>query len=209
MTKYKLTYFNSRGRGEPIRYIFAAGGVEYEDCRIERDASGWPEAVKAATPFGQLPMLEVDGVKLCQSNSCARFLARKFNLAGKTELEQAQADMFVDCVEDSIKPFIFIFTEKDETKKAELKKKYADEQLPGYLTNLEAMLKANQSGDKFLVGSDMTWADLVFITFVDWTGRVDVEKPLEKFPKLLALQHRVENLPKIKAWIESRPKTAH
>jgi glutathione S-transferase len=32
----------------------------------------------AATPFGQLPMLEVDGVKLCQSNAIATFLALEF-----------------------------------------------------------------------------------------------------------------------------------
>jgi glutathione S-transferase len=34
MTKYKLVYFNFRGRAELIRYIFAQAGVEYEDQRI-------------------------------------------------------------------------------------------------------------------------------------------------------------------------------
>lgn len=37
--KYKLTYFNQRARGEPIRLIFAAAKVPYEDFRIEK--SGW------------------------------------------------------------------------------------------------------------------------------------------------------------------------
>ena len=31
---YKLTYFNGRGWGEMIRLMFAAAGVEYEDCRL-------------------------------------------------------------------------------------------------------------------------------------------------------------------------------
>jgi glutathione S-transferase len=32
----------------------------------------------AATPFGQLPLLEVDDFKLAQSNSIAQFLAHEF-----------------------------------------------------------------------------------------------------------------------------------
>ena len=51
-------------------------------------------------PGGQMPVLEVDGVKLGQSMTIARFLANKFNLAGSTPLEKAQADMVVDCVTD-------------------------------------------------------------------------------------------------------------
>jgi len=37
-------------------------------------------------------------------------------LAGKTDLEQARADMLVDCMEDTYKPIYGIF-EADETKK--------------------------------------------------------------------------------------------
>jgi len=152
-------------------------------------------------------MLEVDGVKLCQSNACARYLARKFNLAGTTEIDQAKADMFVDCLEDSIKPILSFFFEKDEAKKAEMKKKYVDEQLPGYLTQLEALFKQNHGGDKFLVGTDLTWADLAFINFVGWTAMAGAVDPLAKFPKLHALKDRVEKLPKVSAYLAKRPKT--
>jgi glutathione S-transferase len=44
MTKYTLNYFNGRGRAEMIRYIFVAGGLEYEDNRIEQ--SKWAELKK-------------------------------------------------------------------------------------------------------------------------------------------------------------------
>lgn len=33
MPAYKLHYFNSRGRAEPSRLIFAAAGVQYQDIR--------------------------------------------------------------------------------------------------------------------------------------------------------------------------------
>ena len=39
--KYKLTYFNSRARAEPIRLVLAAAGINYEDVRIK--AEDWPK----------------------------------------------------------------------------------------------------------------------------------------------------------------------
>ena len=38
-------------------------------------------------------------------------------LAGKTDLEQAQVDMIVDCIGDMKTPLMAIFREKDEAKK--------------------------------------------------------------------------------------------
>ena len=37
MPKYKLIYFNGRGRAELTRLVFAQAGVEYEDCRITKE----------------------------------------------------------------------------------------------------------------------------------------------------------------------------
>ena len=51
-------------------------------------------------PAGQMPVLEVDGIQLSQSITIARYLAIKYKLVGSTPLEQAQADMVVDCVTD-------------------------------------------------------------------------------------------------------------
>ena len=51
-------------------------------------------------PSGQLPVLEIDGVKIGESITIARLLANKFNLAGTTTIEKAQADMILDCIQD-------------------------------------------------------------------------------------------------------------
>ena len=76
MSQMKLTYFNLKGRAELSRLILAEAGVDYEDCRLERDE--WAQfKERSFAPFGQLPVLEVDGVVVAQSNSISRFLARR------------------------------------------------------------------------------------------------------------------------------------
>lgn len=46
MVSYKLTYFNRRGRAEPIRYLFAVADVPFEDHRID-EKEEWP-SIKAS-----------------------------------------------------------------------------------------------------------------------------------------------------------------
>jgi len=204
MSQYKLTYFNLRARAELARLIFAAAGVQYEDIRLER--AQWPE-LKPTTPFGQLPLLEVDGVKFCQSTTIGRLLARRFNLAGKTDLDQARADMLIDCYEDTVKPALGFFRETDEGKKAAAKQKFIEEQLPVSLDNLEKLLRENKSGDDFLVGDELTWADLGLLVLIDWLKVFGADAEIGKRPKLDALRNRVEAVPKIAEWLAKRPKT--
>ena len=57
-------------------------------------------SLKPSLPFGQLPVLEVDGENICQSMAIARFLANEFGLAGNSALTKAQIDEVVDVVSD-------------------------------------------------------------------------------------------------------------
>merc|ERR1712012_791873 len=114
--KIKLTYFNLRARAEPCRLLLAYGGIKYEDERIPPpwDPSSTWSTLKPTTPFGQLPVLNWDGVEVCQSMACARFIAREVGLAGNTSLEQAQADEVVDVIQDLINAWVKLYFAKDE-----------------------------------------------------------------------------------------------
>ena len=57
-------------------------------------------SLKPSLPFGQLPVLEVDGVDICQSMAIARYLASECGLAGSSNLVKAQVDEVVDVVND-------------------------------------------------------------------------------------------------------------
>lgn len=52
------------------------------------------------TPFGMLPVLEIDGKPMAQSNAVARYLAKQYGLAGKDEWESLQCDVLVDTLGD-------------------------------------------------------------------------------------------------------------
>ncbi|TGZ65738.1 hypothetical protein CRM22_005708 [Opisthorchis felineus] len=87
MSQYKLTYFNLRGRAEPIRMALIVSGTPFEDCRIE--VSDWPPK-KSTIPGGKLPILEVTspcGKKtvMTESMAIARYLAKQHNLMGATD----------------------------------------------------------------------------------------------------------------------------
>jgi len=56
---------------------FAEAGVEFEDRRV--DHAQWP-SLKGTAPFGQLPMLEIDGLHLAESMTILRYVGRKVNI---------------------------------------------------------------------------------------------------------------------------------
>ena len=78
MPKLKLTYFDFHGgRGEPARLGLSIGGIPFEDDRVP--PSDW-ERRKPNTPFGALPVLEVDGQTLAQSNAINRYVGKLTDL---------------------------------------------------------------------------------------------------------------------------------
>ncbi|XP_019637401.1 PREDICTED: hematopoietic prostaglandin D synthase-like [Branchiostoma belcheri] len=200
MSSYKLTYFNGRGRAETTRLLFAAGGIKYEDVRIE--GAQWP-ALKPNTPFGHLPILEVDGVTLSESATIARFVAKRAGLAGEGDVQQARADMVVDAVRDVFGKVAAAFFEKDETKKGELIKELAENTLPTFLNNVEKL--ANPSG--YFVGDSLTWSDIEFYYVLEAAGGMCPGDHLKDKPNLTKVVTNVKTNPGIAKWLEERPQT--
>jgi len=186
MSEYKLTYFNSRGLAEPIRWILSLAGVPFEDVRIEKEQ--WPE-LKPKFTWGQVPVLEFDGKQLSQSASISRYLAKKYKLAGADELEAAKCDEYVDALGDLRKDWGKFHFESDETKKAELKKTLLEVQVPKYFQKFSNIVEAN--GGKWLVGSNPTWADLQVAAALELFEIVVDPTILESYPKLKQLKENV------------------
>lgn len=203
MSTYKLHYFNGRGRAEPARLVFAAASQNFEDIRYE--AADWPSH-KAEMPLGQIPVLEVDGVKLPQSLAIARFLAKQFQLAGKDNFEQAIVDAVLDTIGDLCDEYGPIREEPDAVKQQADMKKFFKEGLPKHLTNLETLVKVYGNGGPFFVGNHLTLADLVQYTMVEYLLEFDSNLFINH-PLLKCNREEVEKQPKIAAYLKTRPET--
>ncbi|XP_071178737.1 glutathione S-transferase 1-like [Mytilus edulis] len=203
MAVYKLTYFNLRARGEVSRLLFAAACKEYEDCRITFEE--WP-SIKPTTPLGQVPVLSVNGKLIPQSRAIERYLAREFGLYGKTNMENTMCDIIIDTIHCDVRPELrkYIF-EKDEAKKADISKHLVEEVLHKFMLFIEKTLKEN--GGNYLVGNDLTWADLAVFDFTQEVLAVWKHEKLNFLEEFNKHHEGIKAVPKIKKWLETRPKT--
>ena len=53
-------------------------------------------------PFGQLPLLQIDGLELVQSQAIIRYLAKRSNLIGKDSIDELKCDVIAETVRDLI-----------------------------------------------------------------------------------------------------------
>ncbi|XP_046990701.1 glutathione S-transferase-like [Schistocerca americana] len=198
---YKLIYFNARGKAEHIRFIFAYAGVDYVDERIPKEK--WSH-YKSRMPYGMVPVLEINGKQVAQSNAIARYLARQYGLAGKDEWESLQCDVLVDTLSD-LKQALFQYRmEPDPLRKDERKQTLLKETIPFFLDKFEKVLEENGG---FSVGGALTWTDFVFAVSLENFELIFGKESLDHYPKLKALKDKVFSLPRIQEWIKKRPVT--
>ncbi|XP_015589496.1 glutathione S-transferase [Cephus cinctus] len=198
MPTYKVTYFPVKALGEPIRFLLSYGGVEFIDDRFDR--ANWP-ALKPTMPFGQVPVLEVDGKKINQSMAICRYLAKQFGLTGKDDWQNLEIDVAVDNINDLRTRLGAAHYEANEEAKKE-KRKVADELVPFYLERLDAQVKKNGG---YFVGGSLTWADIYFVAILDYLNFMATYDLVEKYPNLKQLKDKVLAIPSIKAWVDKRP----
>jgi glutathione S-transferase len=98
MTSYKLTYFDfDGGRGEPVRIALHAAGIEFED---ERWAFPVFQERRGEVRFNALPVLEIDGIAVTQSNAQCRYVGKLAGLYPKDDLQALYCDEVMGAVED-------------------------------------------------------------------------------------------------------------
>ncbi|XP_039384801.1 glutathione S-transferase A4-like isoform X1 [Mauremys reevesii] len=194
--KPKLTYFNGRGRMESIRWLLAAAGVEFEEEFLETKEQYQKLIKDGALLFDQVPLVEIDGMKMVQTRAILSYIAAKYNLYGKDLKERALIDMYVEGTGDLMGMIIaFAFTPPKERNLALIIERATIRYFPVY----EKVLK--QHGQEFLVGNRFSWADVQLLEAI---LMVEEKEPtvLSKFPVLQAFKARISNIPTIKKFLQ-------
>ncbi|CAH7222940.1 glutathione S-transferase alpha-3 [Phodopus roborovskii] len=193
-----LHYFDGRGRMEPVRWLLAAAGVEFEEkflktrddlSRLRNDGS---------LMFQQVPMVEIDGMKLVQTRAILNYIASKYNLYGKDVKERALIDMYAEGMADLDEIVLhqpYVPQEEKEANLAKIKDKARNRYFPAY----EKVLKSH--GQDYLIGNRLSRADVYLVELLYHVEELD-PTVLANFPQLKALKTRVSNLPTVKKFLQ-------
>ncbi|NXD14295.1 GSTA3 transferase, partial [Nothocercus nigrocapillus] len=196
--KPKLIYFNGRGRMEPIRWLLAAAGVEFEEFFLDTREQYLKLIKDGSLMFQQLPLVEIDGMKMVQTRAILSYIAGKYNLYGKDLKERALIDMYVEGITD-LRNMIILFPFSPPEAKEKNLALILERATHRYFPVFEKALK--QHGQDFLVGNKLSWADVQLIEAI---LAVEEKFPavLSGFPQLQAFKTRISNMPAIKKFLQ-------
>lgn len=202
MAAIKLVYIPVQARAEAIKLCLAYGKVQYEEVTPQAYfGCGWGEGAKQKTPYGILPLLEVDGKVINQSGSCVRYCAGLANLIPSDAVTAAQCDALFEFSQDmaSINPILNMFRgEVFAAKKADFFSKFPDR-----LTCLALQLDAQPGA--FFFGEQPYYCDFG-IYHVLCTARLIEPTALEGQESITKFMTAVEDLEGVKEFLATRPR---
>jgi glutathione S-transferase len=207
MTTYRLTYFDfDGGRAEPVRIAFHAAGIPFEDNRISFAEFS---QMRTGTRFNSVPVLEIDGAAVTQSNAIGRYIGKMAGLYPESDLQALYCDEAMGAIEDLLHHTVQTFgLQGDELRRA--REKLVDGWLTVYLRGLDELL--SRGGGEYFADNRMTIADLkVYVQtkslLAGTLDHVPTDTLQRLAPALVAHKERIESDPKVVAYYASR-KTA-
>ncbi|KAB0362815.1 hypothetical protein FD754_006971 [Muntiacus muntjak] len=192
--KPKLHYFDARGRMEAIRWLLAAAGVEFEEKLLESSE----DLDKLRHVFQQVPMVEIDGMKLVQTRAILNYIATKYDLYGKDMKERALTDMYTEGVADLGEMILLLPQCPPDQKNAKLTL-IRERTTNRYLPACEKVLKSH--GQDHMVGNKLSKADIHLVELLYYVEELD-SSLLANFPLLKGLKTKVSNLPAVKKFLQ-------
>ncbi|NWI63713.1 GSTA1 transferase, partial [Todus mexicanus] len=148
--------------------------------------------------FQQLPMVEIDGMKMVQTRAILGYIAAKYNLYGKDLKERALIDMYTEGLMD-LNELLIRYPGQPANEKEQYFASMMDKAANRYFQAFEKVLKDH--GQDFLVGNRLSRADVQLLEIILMTEEY---KPdiLGKFPLLQSFKARISNIPTIKKFLQ-------
>ena len=234
--KLTFKYLDIKGLGEPIRLALTVGGLPFEDVRLSYDDVVALKGVAGdltkhnGSPFGQVPVLEIDGRPFGQSGALLRWVGRECGLY-PSGMKQLRVDMVEDTLADvrrvmapnwyknamARKPkdgTLPRSTMLSEQQVSSVRWMVQEEYLPERMWQIERLLMEEKDPDAngwFVCGKELSIADLSLYVMLEgllgicpkanmYCKGITAEKALMHCPRLVRLIKEVANHPKIAAW---------
>lgn len=181
---------------------FAVAGVDFEDNRIAHGA--WA-ALKPNTPFGALPILEVEGKPaVSQANAILGYIARKYELLPRDEWEALRVLSLLDAAEELRHTISKTFGIKDADELERRRTELVEGPIRTWGANVERQIVG-----PFVAGKQLGVADIKLFVMLGWLKRGALDHVptdvLDHLPKLQALFENVKRHPRVVEWY-ARPR---
>ncbi|XP_026164734.1 glutathione S-transferase 3 [Mastacembelus armatus] len=189
-----LHYFNGRGKMESIRWLLTVAEVEFDEMYLTNREQYEKLLSDGALLFQQVPMVEIDGMKLVQTKAILKYIADKYNLHGKDLKDRVMIDMYSEGLMDLMEMIMILPFSPDATAKLEnIQSKAKERYLPVYEKAL--------SGPIYLVGGKLSCAD---VQLLECTLMLEEKFPgiLADFPNVKSFQGRMTQIPAIKRFLQ-------
>ncbi len=199
MSKPKLTYFDfPASRGEECRIALHVAGVDFEDDRVKFEA--WP-AMKPTTPFGSLPIFEIEGKgRVAESTAIMTLIGRGHGLHPTDPWEAAHHEALMSRVEMLRHHLQASLHIKDPEEKKKARETLAEGPLADFGRSVNALLGEGP----FIAGDQINVADIklyiIMRAFVDGTIDHVPASVFNDHGRLMKLYNAVHAHPKVAEW---------
>jgi glutathione S-transferase len=218
---YELYYWPGvPGRGEFVRLALEEGGAQYRDVARESGKGAGMAAMmrllngRVARPPFAPPFLKAGRLLIGQTANILQFLGPRHGLAPKApagrlwthQLQLTIVDFVVE-IHDSHHPVAGSLYYEEQRREA--RRRAADfviNRLPKFLGYFEKVLAQNASGKRYALGAQLTYVDLSLfqiISGLNFAFPRAMARAARKYPRLLALHSRIQDRPRIAAYLAS------
>lgn len=219
---YELYYWPTiQGRGEFVRLLLEEAGADYVDvARGAGKGAGVGALVRflehrdvRRPPFAP-PFLKAGRLVIGQTANILQFLAPRHGLAAKdragllwmNELQLTMADFLAE-IHDTHHPIASGSYYHDQKKEA--RRRAADflkNRAPKFMGYFEQVCARNARSDRYLVGAKLSYVDLSMFQIIaglSYAFPHAMAKAAPKNPRLFALHRRIQERPRIAAYLAS------
>ncbi|XP_076599839.1 glutathione S-transferase A4-like [Chaetodon auriga] len=194
MANVVLHYFNGRGKMESIRWLLTVAQVEFDEVHLRTREQYEKLVSDGDLMFQQVPMVEIDGMKLIQTKAILNYIAEKYNLHGKDLKDRVMINMYSEGLMDLMEMIMMLpFTQDRKSKLDAIESKAKERYLPVFEKAL--------TGPIYLVGGKLSCAD---VQLLECTLMLEELFPgiLADFSNIKSFQGRMIQIPAINRFLQ-------
>ncbi len=198
----QLTYFDIRGRAEPVRMLLAELEIEFDDVMVTPEE--WQD-LKPRMPFRRMPVFRHGDLVIPETFAIMNHLGRQHGLMGGDEAERIRCDVAIEAWRDYGNRVATLFgalSHPDAGRDA-----FVETELPERLSDLAAFYAQNPSDSGFWAGRTLTIADFAAYHSLDGVAArfADTLAPFDALQSFLTF---FAARPKIRAYLDSPTRPA-